>query len=525
MSTAKKSLTTCEPKTAVAYARYSSASQRDVSIEQQLKDIREYAEREGYTIIHEYADRAKSGFKNSDRRTEFQAMLLAASSGAFDTVIAWKVDRFGRNRRESATFKGQLADQGVSVVYAMEPIPDGAAGCLTEGMLEAIAEWYSRNLSENTKRGLYDNAAKCLYNGHHPYGYRKSKDNHLEICEHEAPVVRRIYNLYSQGYSYASISRILTGEGIFTMNGIPFPDTSIRSIIKNETYAGVYCFGNYRIQGGVPAIIDRELWDMCQELRAKTTRHRENNPEEAYLSGKCICGHCGAMLYGVFSYGSNNKKNNYYVCKNKAKKLCDTKYIHRSKIEDPLFDVLFNEILYGKTLDRFIDAIVDLLAKQKEVSVVEKLKNEHKDVLRKIDNINLAISNGVWVESTVEMLKRLTEQEQALKKRIVCQSLNEGQSISAERIRFYLYKLASGDRNDKESLKALINTFINSVTVYDNEMRVVINAVDHVGTVPPDELPPIDSCIDINRIKFHANSARSLHTVDQYPVIIFKIAI
>ena len=67
----------------------------------------------------------------------------------FDTVIAWKVDRFGRDRRESATFKGQLADQGVSVVYAMEPIPDGAAGALTEGMLEAIAEWYSRNLSEN----------------------------------------------------------------------------------------------------------------------------------------------------------------------------------------------------------------------------------------------------------------------------------------------------------------------------------------------------------------------------------------
>ena len=139
MSTAKKKLTTCAPKTAVAYARYSSAHQRDVSIEQQLKDIRAYAEREGYTIIHEYADHAKSGFKNSERRAAFHAMLRAAASGMFDTVIAWKVDRFGRDRRESATFKGQLADQGVSVVYAMEPIPDGAAGALTEGMLEAIA--------------------------------------------------------------------------------------------------------------------------------------------------------------------------------------------------------------------------------------------------------------------------------------------------------------------------------------------------------------------------------------------------
>ena len=162
MSTAKKTLTTCEPKTAVAYARYSSAQQRDVSIEQQLRDIRAYAEREGYKIIYEYADHAKSGFKNVERRTQFQAMIQAAASGAFDTVIAWKVDRFGRNRRESATYKGQLADNGVKVVYAMEPIPDGAAGVLTEGMLESLAEWYSRNISENTKRGQRDNAIKGL---------------------------------------------------------------------------------------------------------------------------------------------------------------------------------------------------------------------------------------------------------------------------------------------------------------------------------------------------------------------------
>ena len=209
MSTAKKQLTTCEKKTAVAYARYSSASQRDVSIDQQLQDIRAYAEREGYTLIYEYADHAKSGFKRSEERTEFQSMLRAAESGTFDTVIAWKVDRFGRNRRESAVYKGQLADCGVSVVYAMEPIPDGAAGCLTEGMLEAIAEWYSRNLSENVRRGKNDNATKCMFNGNYIFGYSVSPDNHYIINEAEAAVVRKIFSLYSQGVSINQISRIL----------------------------------------------------------------------------------------------------------------------------------------------------------------------------------------------------------------------------------------------------------------------------------------------------------------------------
>ena len=142
----KQKTPSCAPRTAVSYARYSSSGQRDVSIEQQLADIRAFAQREGYTIVHEYADHARSGFKNASARTAFQSMMAAAESGSFDTVISWKVDRFGRNREESALFKGRLRRFGVKVLYAMEPIPEGSAGVLLEGMLEATAEWYSRQL-------------------------------------------------------------------------------------------------------------------------------------------------------------------------------------------------------------------------------------------------------------------------------------------------------------------------------------------------------------------------------------------
>ena len=82
----KPSAPSCPPRTAVAYARYSSAGQRDVSIEQQLADIRAFAQREGFTIVHEYADHARSGFKNASARTAFQSMMAAAESGSFDTV-------------------------------------------------------------------------------------------------------------------------------------------------------------------------------------------------------------------------------------------------------------------------------------------------------------------------------------------------------------------------------------------------------------------------------------------------------
>ncbi|MBO7662848.1 MAG: recombinase family protein, partial [Clostridia bacterium] len=189
----KKAVTpSCAPRTAVAYARYSSAGQRDVSIEQQLSDIRAFAKREGFTLVHEYADHARSGFKNTSARTAFQTMMSAAESGAFDTLIVWKVDRFGRNREESAVFKGRLRRRGVRVLYAMEPIPEGSAGVLLEGMLEATAEWYSRTLSENVTRGMTDNAHRCLYNGTRILGYTRGPDGRYALVPDEAAVVRNI---------------------------------------------------------------------------------------------------------------------------------------------------------------------------------------------------------------------------------------------------------------------------------------------------------------------------------------------
>ena len=105
----------CDPTIAVAYARYSSAGQRDVSIEQQLQDIRAYADREGYTLVHEYADHARSGFKKVERRVEFQRMLAAAKAGKFAVVIVWKTDRFARSREDAAAwaeaFRGGLAPE------------------------------------------------------------------------------------------------------------------------------------------------------------------------------------------------------------------------------------------------------------------------------------------------------------------------------------------------------------------------------------------------------------------------------
>lgn len=528
MSTAKKKLTTCEPKTAVSYARYSSAKQRDVSIEQQLRDIRAFAEREGYTIIHEYADRAKSGFKHSEKRLEFQSMLQAAKTGIFDTVIAWKVDRFGRDRRESANYKGKLADLGVSVKYAMEPIPDGAAGCLTEGMLEAIAEWYSRNLSENTKRGHRDNAMKCIVNGGNIFGYRRGEDGHYIIEESEAAIVQKIFNLYASCNSACSICRILTKEGILTQNGVEYYPTRIIHMIRNETYAGVYHFGDIRIPGGAPAIISRDLWDTCQLQLTKSFKTHEQVDVNYYLSGKCICGKCGSNVYGCYNTGRKNKKYFYYLCFNRKqnnKQACDSPLYRKDDLENKIFDFIFNNLMKGKTLDAFVDAVSDAMKDKNKESPLSFMEKELKDINRKIRNLTEAIAEGYRTPSTKTMLEDLTDRAEQLKADIASQRLTESLAFDKNRILFLFQRIANGERDNPIFLRTVINTFINSITVYPNYLRVVINAAENVRMIPQDNLPPLEVLPDLSCFAYDQCVNTHLTIVEPYPAIAFKIAI
>ena len=141
---------------AVIYARYSSSSQREESIEGQVKECTSFAERNGYMVIGSYIDRAISG--TTDNRPQFQKMIEASKRKAFDLVIVWKLDRFARNRYDSARYKHQLKKNGVRVVSATEVISSGAEGILLESVLEGYAEYFSEDLKEKVVRGLTVNA-------------------------------------------------------------------------------------------------------------------------------------------------------------------------------------------------------------------------------------------------------------------------------------------------------------------------------------------------------------------------------
>ena len=188
-------------KKAVVYARYSSDSQSEQSIDGQLRVCKEYAERENIKIVDTYIDRAMTG--TNDHRPDFQRMLRDSKKKGFDYVLVYKFDRFARSRHDSAVNKAILNRNGVKVISATEQISDTPEGIILEGMLESFAEYYSAELSQKVKRGRKESANSfyfvrqtCLWKMQSKYDWRQRnrKKWHsllLQMCEQKKKTLLR----------------------------------------------------------------------------------------------------------------------------------------------------------------------------------------------------------------------------------------------------------------------------------------------------------------------------------------------
>lgn len=276
----------------VIYARYSSHNQREESIEGQLKVCYEYAKRNDYNVIAEYIDRAQTG--TNDNREQFQKMIEDSNKKCFEFVLVYQLDRFARNRYDSATYKTKLKKNGVRVISARENISDDASGILMESMLEGMAEYYSVELGQKVKRGMAINGEKCLYNGGYiEIGLKVDKETKkYQIDEETAPTVRKMFEMYRSGSTIVQIMQYLKSIGITYTKG------RIRNVLENKKYIGTYTYKGKETPNVIPPIIDNELFEDVQKILAKNkkSRARLKTKTEYILTTKLFCGHCKDMM-------------------------------------------------------------------------------------------------------------------------------------------------------------------------------------------------------------------------------------
>ena len=467
---------------AVIYARYSSSSQREESIEGQIRECTAYAERNGYTVIGTYTDRAISG--TTDNRPEFQKMVDDSKRKLFDLVIVWKLDRFARNRYDSARYKNKLKKNGVKVISATEVISEGAEGVILESVLEGMAEYYSVDLSEKVVRGLTVNATKCKWNGGNlPIGYLVDEEQRLKVNDLTAPYVLEVFKKYDEGSTIADIRVYLAEKNIKNTKGRAISWAAVQHMLSNRRYIGEYSYRETIVPNGIPAIVPLDLFERVQEKLEKNKKApaRAKAAEKYLLTTKIFCGHCGTSMNGESGKSHNGVVHRYYKCHGVKKKTgCKKKPIRKEWIED----LVIAETKAMLMDDAAIEAIVSMLMRlqDEENTDLPMYEKQLRETETAIDNIVNAVMGGMVSKALQQKLAQLEEDKEELQKRIEEEKL-EKPKIPAEFMTFWLHKLRDLDMTKESHRQMLIDTFVNAVFVHDDKLLLTFNFKDGTRTI------------------------------------------
>ncbi len=458
----------------VPYARFSSHNQKDASIEQQLAACRQKAKELGITLIDSYADHAVSG--KTDKRPSFQRMMRDAEKGKFKYVIAWKSNRIGRNMLEALMNEAKLNALGIRVIYVEEDFDDTAAGRFALRSMMNVNQFYSESMAEDIKRGLEDNAQKCLVNGYIGYGHKKGPDGRYAINEEQSPVLSEIYTRVAERESFVSIYTDLNNRGIPSPSGGKWNRSSFHCLLPpNERVIGFYVWKDYRIEGGVPRLISDELYykvlEVLKTKRKVQGRHRESG--DYLLTGKLFCGYCGSPMTGFSGTGKSGKLHHYYSChKKRTERNCQKTNVRRDDIELAIGQAIKDYALQSDVIEWIADSTVAYAKKLEEGETLSLLQERLSGIKKTIKNIMTAIEQGIFTDTTRERLLELEKEQAEVTKQISIEK-NNIISVSRDDIIAGLSVFRDGDIHDKKYLTQLFDTFLIAVYLYDNEFKIV----------------------------------------------------
>jgi Site-specific recombinases, DNA invertase Pin homologs len=460
---------------AIIYARYSSDSQREESIEGQLRECKAYAEKNGITILTTYIDRALSA--KTDNRPEFQRMIKDSAKGLFDMVLVWKLDRFARNRYDSAHYKATLRKNGVKVVSATETIAEDSTGILLESLLEGYAEFYSAELSEKVIRGLTENALKCKYNGGGlPIGYTIDSEQNFQIDPLTAPIVLEAFRRYDKGATVKQLVDFLNSKEIQTYRKKALRIDCVKRLLKNRRYIGEYKYRDTITPNGVPAIVPQELFDRVGERLEKNKKApaRKKAKEAMYLlTTKLFCGCCGAYMCGESGTSRNMTIHQYYKCVTaKYKKACKKKTVKKDWIENLVIEHIIKFLFDDVLMNDLTDTLVDF--QKKENTTLPMLKQRLIETEKGIENILNAIQQGIFTQSTKQRLDELEDTRSSLEVSIIQEEMQKP-LLTKEQLLFWLHRFRALDVTNPAHRQRLVDSFVNAIYLYDDKIVLMFN--------------------------------------------------
>lgn len=466
---------------AVIYARYSTGSRQNVqSIEGQVNCCLAYAARNGLTVVAQYVDERQSGM--SDERVNFRRMIDDADSGAWATVLVWKLDRFARLMVDSVVYQDILQRKGVTVTSVEEPTPeDEEMAILIRGNIMTYNEYFIYNSRRKTERGMHETAKKAHSNGGNiPLGL-KIVNREYAIDEDTAPIVRQMFAMYADGETVKDICAYATRSGLLSrprrgcQSGNPITAHTVTNMMRNTKYIGTYHYMDTVIEDAFPPLVSKALFARCQTRAhaGKNVTHT-SKPDNLYLlTGKIFCAVCGSYWTGESCRNHSGVIYRYYVCNNRKDNLaCSSQRIGKDRLESLIVRATLDHVL---TLDN-IHAIAHASVRQQQRSpdLLQSLLAHREQIDASVSNLIAAIERGIFAASVQDRLSQLEAERNMLDAEIAQERLAlSAPTLDEEMVEFYLGQFVSGRPVDDDYRRRLFDTLVERVLVYPDSISII----------------------------------------------------
>lgn len=484
------------------YIRVSTERQVEgYSIEGQITQIEQYCQFNGYELVDIYADRGISG--KSMNRPELQRMLNDAKNGKLDCVMVYKTNRLARNTSDLLTIVEELHRQNVEFFSLSERMEvKNSTGKLMLQILASFSKFERNTILENIYNGQHQRALKGYYQGNLPLGYNNIPDNKKELMinQHEANIVKYIFESYAKGHGYRKIANALNHKGYVTKKGNPFSINSITYILVNPFYIGKIQFAKYKdwnekrrkglndkpiiADGKHPPIISQELWDKVQSRKKQVSQKPQVHGKGTnLLTGIIHCPQCGAPMAASNTTNTlkdgTKKRIRYYSCsnfRNKGSKVCSANSVRADVIEKYVMDQILEIVKSDKVLKQVVERVnqdnqVDVAALNHDIAYKQQQFDEVNIKLKNLvqtieDNPDLTSALKPTIHQYETKLNDITNQMNQLKQ----QQNQEKPSYDTKQIAALLQRIFQNiESMDKSQLKALYLTVIDRIDIRKDE--------------------------------------------------------
>ncbi|EGQ3744468.1 recombinase family protein [Staphylococcus pseudintermedius] len=480
------------------YIRVSTERQVEgYSIEGQITQIEQYRQFNGYKLVDIYADRGISG--KSMNRPELQRMLNDAKNGKLDCVMVYKTNRLARNTSDLLTIVEELHRQNVEFFSLSERMEvKNSTGKLMLQILASFSEFERNTILENIYNRQHQRALEGYYQGNLPLGYNNIPDNKKELMinQHEANIVKYIFESYAKGHGYRKIANALNHKGYVTKKGNPFSISAITYILSNPFYIGKIQFAKYKdwnekrrkglndnpviAEGKHAPIISQELWDKVQSRKKQVSQKPQVHGKGTNLLTSLIfCEKCGATYAASTTTNTlkdgTKKRIRYYSCsnfRNKESKVCSANSVRADVIEKYVMDQILEIVKSDKVLKQVVERVnqenqVDVAALNHDIAYkqqqFDEINTKLKNLIQTIeDNPDLTSALKPTIHQYETQLNNITNQMNQLKQ----QQNQEKPSYDTKQIAALLQQIFQNvESMDKAQLKALYLTVIDRIDI------------------------------------------------------------